>query len=277
MVIMRHPVALATALLLVAAQPCAAEAEVMSRGFVPLPFAVEGVKRTAALHVPPGYDASKTWPLIVYLHGGGGNGDRVDEAWARRHPIVRAAKEHPERFPALILVPRCPRGKIWAPLPPDPVQSAWRLRRHGRKPAPDAAAHVTAAIDAAVAAYAVDEDRITLTGHSMGGEGSTRYAALHPDRFAAVAPSAGSAVIVLDDAARLAQMGVWILQGENDRISTAALARRMVAAIRAAGGEPRYTEYKGAGHATAYRAYSDPKLIEWLLKQRKRRRPTTPH
>lgn len=275
MVVMRYAIALAALLLLVPARPCAAKDAKMSKGFVPLSFTVDGAKRTAGLHLPPGYDASRTWPLIVYLHGGGGNGDDVDAAWASRHPIVRAARGHPERFPALILVPRCPRGRIWAPVPPDPVQSAWRLRRHGRKPVPDAAAHVTAAIDAAVAAYAVDEDRITLTGHSMGGEGSTRYAALHPDRFAAVAPSAGSAVIVLADAPKLAQMGVWIFQGENDRISTAALAKRLVAAIRAAGGEPRYTEYKGVGHAAAHRAYSDPKVIEWLLKQKRRRRPAT--
>jgi predicted peptidase len=155
------------------------------------------------------------------------------------------------------------------------VQSAWRLRRHGREPAPDAEAHVTAAIDAAVQAYAVDEDRITLAGHSMGGEGSTRYAALHADRFAGVAPSAGSAVIVLHDAPKLARMGVWMFQGENDRISTAALARRLVAAIRAAGGEPRYTEYKGVGHNTAYRAYGDPKVIEWLLAQKRHQSPGT--
>ena len=79
-------------------------------------------------------------------------------------------------------------------------------------------------------------------------------------------------MIVLEDAPKLARMGVWILQGETDRISTAALARRLVAAIRAAGGEPRYTEYRGVGHGTAYRAYSDPKVIEWLLKQKRRRR-----
>ncbi|MBL7223154.1 MAG: dienelactone hydrolase family protein [Candidatus Brocadiae bacterium] len=276
MAIMRYAILLAALLLVVPARPCNAEDAKLSKGVVLLRFTVDGAKRTAGLHLPPGYDASRARPLIVYLHGAGGNGDDVDAAWASRHPIVRAAREHPERFPALILVPRCPRGRIWAPVPPDPVQSAWRLRRHGRKPAPDAAAHVTAAIDAAVAAYAVDEDRITLAGHSMGGEGSTRYAALHADRFAAVAPSAGSAVIVLEDAAKLARMGVWIFQGETDRISTAELAKRLVAAIRAAGGEPRYTEYRGLGHATAHRAYSDPKLIEWLLKQKRRRRSKTP-
>ncbi len=144
------------------------------------------------------------------------------------------------------------------------------MKRHGREPVADAEAHVTAAIDAAVAAYRVDVSRITATGHSMGGEGSPRYAALHADRIAGVAPSVGAAVIVLEDAPALAGMGVWIFQGENDRISTVASARRMVAAIREAGGDVRYTEYEGLGHATVYRSYSDASVIQWLLNQSKR-------
>lgn len=241
--------------------------------FVNLPFQVEGAQRTAALYVPPDYSERAAWPLIVYLHGGGGKGDNEGNAiseWLDRQPIARTVREHPEWFPALVLVPRCPEGKIWSPVPHDPVQSEWRLRRHGREAIPDAEAHVTAAIDAVSASYAVDADRITVAGHSMGGEGSTRYAAIHADRIAGVAPSAGSAVFVPEDAQALARIGVWIFQGENDRISTTALARRMVAAIRSAGGDPRYTEYEGVGHGTARLAFGDPRVIEWLLDQRQR-------
>ena len=245
---------------------------VQATGFVNLPFSVEGTDRTAALFVPPDYNESRAWPLIVYLHGGGGTGDNAGNAvnqWMDRQPIARAVRANPERFPALVVIPRCPEGKIWAPIPTDPLQSPWRLERHGREPAPDAEQHVTAAIDAVIAAYSVDPDRITLTGHSMGGEGSTRYAALHADRIAAVAPSAGSAVLVLEDAPVLAQIGVWIFQGETDPISTATLARRMVAAIRQAGGTVRYTEYEGVGHGTANRSYGNAEVIDWLLSQAK--------
>lgn len=241
-------------------------------GFVNLPFMVGGAQRTAALYVPPGYNKSREWPLIVYLHGGGGNGENAGNALTERlnrQSLVMAIREHPERFPALVVFPRCPRGKIWSPVPADPVQSEWRLRRHGREPIPDAEEHITAAIEAVIADFAVAEDRIILTGHSMGGEGSTRYAALHADRIAAVAPSAGSAVIVLEDASALAQMGVWLFQGETDNISTEPLARRMIDAIRAAGGEPRYTEYKGVGHGTAKLMYQDPEVIAWMLEQRR--------
>ena len=244
-----------------------------SGGFVNLPFQVEGSQRTAALYVPPDYSEGAAWPLIVYLHGGGGKGDNEGNAinqWLDRQPIAMTVRASPEWFPALVLVPRCPEGKVWSPVPRDPVQSEWRLDRHGREPIPDAEAHVTAAIEAVIASYAVDADRITVAGHSMGGEGSIRYAAIHADRIAGVAPSAGSAVAVLEDAPTLARIGVWIFQGENDRLSTVALARQMVAAIRSAGGDPRYTEYEGVGHATARLAFGDARVIEWLLAQRRR-------
>ena len=252
----------------------ATEDRAVETGFVNLPFMVGELKRTAALYVPNEYASSKRWPLIVYLHGGGGKGDNAGDALNPtlfRQGIVRAIQKHPGRFPALVVFPRCPEGKIWSPIPADPVQSAWRLQRHGRQPIPDAEDHITAVIETVVANFSVAEDQVILTGHSMGGEGSTRYAALHPERVAAVAPSAGSAVVVLEDAPILARIGVWLFQGENDSLSTAPLARRMIAAIRAAGGEPRYTEFEGVGHGMARLVYDDPEVIAWMLAQRRAR------
>lgn len=258
--------------LLLSVALCTAEDVSSSGSVVKLSFRVNDEMRTAALYVPPGYETSRDWPLVVYLHGGGGRGTNSGKparTRLRKGPIMGAVRQNNERFKALVLMPQCPEGKIWAPVPPDPIQSAWRLRRHGREPVPDAEAHVTEAIDATVKQYPVDEDRITLTGHSMGGEGTMRYAALHPNRFAAIAPSAGAAVIVPEDAPKLAGMGVWIFQGENDGVSSAALARRMVDAIRTAGGEVRYTEFKDANHGIAKRVYRDTELIDWLLKQKR--------
>ena len=181
----------------------AAAQEPSATGFVNFSFSADGMERTAGLYVPPDYDSSQEWPLIVFLHGGGGNGNNDGNALTERfyrQGLVRTIRNHPERFPALVAFPRCPEGRIWSPVPADPVQSDWRLELHGREPVPDAETHVTAVIDGIIADYAVDEDRVVITGYSMGGEGSIRYAALHPERIAAVAPAAGSAVIVLEDA-----------------------------------------------------------------------------
>ncbi len=43
----------------------------------------------------------------------------------------------------------------------------------------------------------------------------------------------------------------------------------MVAAIRASGGNPLYTEYAGVGHGMANRVYEDAEVIAWMLDQRR--------
>jgi hypothetical protein len=53
-------------------------------------------------------------------------------------------------------------------------------------------------------------------------------------------------------------------------MSTVALARRMAAAIRAAGGEMRSTEYQGKGHNIANYVYNDAEVIDWLLNLKRR-------
>ena len=250
---------------------CRGEDSQTKTGFINLPFTVDGQERTAALYVPEGYDKAKKWPLIIYLHGGGRGGDNKGDAvpWGKGNQIAKAIDQHPEWCPALVLIPRCPRGKIWAPGPKDPIQSRWRLRKHGKDPIPDAADHITAAIDETVARYTIDEARITMMGHSMGGYGTTLYAPLHADRIAAIAPSAGSAIIVPENAPILAKMGVWIFQGENDRISTAKLAQQMVEAIKKEGGDVRYAELKGVGHGSLGAMFKDDEVFKWLLSQKK--------
>ena len=240
-------------------------------GFVSLPFEIDGASRTAALYVPVGYDASEPWPLIVFLHGAGGTGDNGDNAvneWMGSQPIVRAIQADPDRFKSLVVLPRSPTGSIWMPLPADAEQSAWRQENVNQASA-NAEAHITAVIDATIAAFAVDEDRIVLTGQSMGGEGAVRYAALHSGRFAAVAPSAPFSAYFPSDVSALAELPVWIFQGEVDPISSPAYARRMVEAISAAGGTPKYTEYEGLGHRIPFLVYSDAQVIEWMLSQRR--------
>jgi predicted peptidase len=60
---------------------------------------------------------------------------------------------------------------------------------------------------------------------------------------------------------------IWVFYGEKD---APGCARTLVAAIRAAG-DPnvQYTEYPGVAHDSFDIAYEDPKVIEWLLAQKR--------
>jgi predicted peptidase len=43
----------------------------------------------------------------------------------------------------------------------------------------------------------------------------------------------------------------------------------MVAALKEAGGSPKYTEFKGVGHSSWGRTYDSSDTWDWLFKQKK--------
>lgn len=204
----------------------------------------EGGRGSAwVLYVPPGYDASRAWPLIVFLHGRGEEGtDGRAQVGVGLGPALR---RHPHRWPAVVAFPQ---------KPPD---------RHGWS---EYEPRILATIAAARHEARIDPDRITLTGVSMGGFGAWSMAPRHRDLFAAIAPVCGGGVPA--DAPALASLPIWAFHGTADPIVPVEHTLRMVDALRAAGGEPRLTLYDGVGHDSWTPAYDEPELPDWLLSHR---------
>jgi hypothetical protein len=42
----------------------------------------------------------------------------------------------------------------------------------------------------------------------------------------------------------------------------------MIAALRQAGGKPKYTEYPGVAHNSWFKAFAEPELLPWLFSQK---------
>ena len=104
----------------------------------------------------------------------------------------------------------------------------------------------------------------------MGGFGSWYAAAMPGSRFAAVAPVCGGGDP--DWANRYVGMPVWAFHGGEDRLVPASRSREIIEAIRAAGGEPKYTEYPAVGHDSWTQTYADDVFYNWLFAQRRRDR-----
>ncbi len=237
--------------------------------FTNLNFSVDGIDRTAAVYLPENYNANKKWPLLIYLHGGGNGGDNQGNAidWAKKQPISSIITQKP--LPAIVLIPRCPKGKIWAPVPKGTYQSAWRMSKFKDEIQPDASNHITKAIDSLFQTYSVDESKISLTGFSMGGEGTIRYGALHHQRFSALAPMAGSAIAIKTDAPKLAQLKIWMFQGAKDKLSTSKLGQKMSTWVKEAGGDIKYTEFENIAHNIPKKALAYEGMLNWLITQQK--------
>jgi predicted peptidase len=198
------------------------------------------------LDLPPAHEARRDWPLLVFLHGAGERGDDLD--LVRRYGPPRRLAEG-AAWPLVVASPQCPAGEIWSQHLPGLM--AW--------------------IDDLVARHGIDEDRVLLTGLSMGGMGACHLATAYPRRFAALAPVCGTATWALIPE-RIRHLPVWAFHGEDDAVVPADDSRAFVAALRAAGGDARLTLYPGVGHDAWTPAYADGELLDWLLAARRRLR-----
>ena len=192
------------------------------------------------LFLPQGYgrDLEKMWPLILFLHGAGERGDRLE--LVKKHGPPNLVEQQAD-FPFIVVSPQCPAGLWW----------------------PEKLDDLGALLDEVEARYAVDSRRIYLTGLSMGGYGTWSLAQDQPERFAAIVPICGGGSRAL--ARRLKDLPVWVFHGAKDKTVPLEESEKMVAAIKRAGGSPRLTIYPDAGHDSWTETYDNPELYEWLL------------
>ena len=103
--------------------------------------------------------------------------------------------------------------------------------------------------------FNVDEDRIYLTGHSMGGAGTYYLGAEHADLWAAVAPVAPAAMMMTETRAEVLQkiadadLPVMVVHGADDEVVNVSLSRdQWVPTLEELGIEHEYVEQPGITH-----------------------------
>lgn len=197
--------------------------------------------------LPKDYSADKDWPVILFLHGAGERGnDGRRQVSLGLGPVVR---QQAETFPAVVVFPQCEdlQGRYltgWLAGSPDAKRALAILEEVERD-------------------YSVDVQRRILTGWSMGGYGTWSIAAQEPKRWSAVLPLAGGGNI--ESAEQLKGTPIWAFHGENDGAIRPQQSRRMIAALREAGGNPRYTEIPGGDHEITTPVYGNENVIQWML------------
>jgi predicted peptidase len=120
-------------------------------------------------------------------------------------------------------------------------------------------------IDALQKEFSIDAKRLYVSGISMGGYATWDILCRKPEMFAAGIPICGGG----DEtkAAAMAKAPVWAFHSDDDNAVKVVRTRSMIQAMKDAGGNPKYTEYKGLGHNSWTKAYSEPELLPWLFAQ----------
>lgn len=147
---------------------------------------VDGMLRRALIHAPA-QPAAHPMPLVVVLHGGGGNAESMANAtgWARK----AAAENFITVFPqGLARDPSRPARFRGNP----PVWNDGSGRFYGERTGPSDVHFMASLLDEMNSCYAVDTRRVFFTGFSNGASMAFRIGAELPGRVAAIAPLAGA-------------------------------------------------------------------------------------
>ena len=207
------------------------------------------------LFKPEKYEAQKKYPLVLFLHGGVGVGSdnrRQFNGGNDVPPKALTASTNQLRYPCFIVAPQCSALEGWT-----------RIDRRLARPLN---LSVTL-LNTLQKEFSIDPDRLYVVGLSMGGGAVWDLVAKYPTMFAAAVPicSAGDP----SKASVLVQLPIWCFHGDADPLIPVDYARSMIAALRKAGGHPKYTEYPGVGHNSYVNAFKEPELLPWLFDQKR--------
>jgi len=206
------------------------------------------------VYVPKGYAASKATPLVIALHGLGGNEDGFFDNYQQLPPQLS------EKHGFLLAAPLGFRRDGFygsQMMSADPI--ARRRSEYSEK-------DVLEVLRLMKAAYHVDDSRIYLIGHSMGAIGTWALAAKYPQTWAALVTFAGTGAPTLADTMKAIPQ--FVVHGDADNTVNVSGSRNMVAALKKLNANVTYLEVPGGSHTDVV-VPNLPQAFEFLAAQRK--------
>lgn len=205
-----------------------------------------GIDLPYTLFIPSTYDPTKPAPLIVDLHG--------LNITPLQQILFDGTTDNAERFGYIVVAPMgLSLGGWWGSRATNVPQGA--APQTNPKTGAAYTGQELAELDAMTVLstvrqkYNVDNARIYLMGHSMGGQGTYYLGGAHNDIWAGLAPLAGAGGLATPEAAqRVKDIPMLIMHGEKDSIVAPDTSRRTALSLQAVGAHFLYLQQPGADH-----------------------------
>ncbi len=196
---------------------------------------IDDSEQPYALYLPDDFDPDRSYPLVVMLHGAMSNHRlALRRVFGKNNLPGETDAEASRYFPdwddvQYIVVAPYARGTMgYVGVPEEDVMRVIERTRQD---------------------FNIDENRIYLTGLSMGGGGALFIGLTRPGLFAAIAPVCPAPPPeVLNLLENALNIPVAIHQGGDDPVVTPAGTRKIVDELRNIGAQVEYNEYPGVLH-----------------------------
>jgi poly(3-hydroxybutyrate) depolymerase len=217
-----------------------------------------------ALYVPGGYDKERKVPLVIALHGLGGN----PQQFMRTRGLTQEAEK---------------RGYIVA-APMGYNERGWygqSVRFGAKKDEPEnlrelSEKDVMNVLGIVKKEYNVDPDRVYLMGHSMGGGGTLHLAIKYPDEWAALGPIAPAIFSHRPtEAEKIKHIPVIMVQGAKDTLVKPELVRPWADEMKKLEMKYDYIEVTDGDHGNVV-APNVPKIFDFFDKHKRKEKKPEP-
>ena len=219
---------------------------------------LDGTDQPYALYLPKALGART--PLVVALHG-----EESNQRLMLRRVFGRGNRPGETDLEATRFIPRLPEVDFIVACPF--IRGGWEYVGFAEN-------ELEAMLAEVYRRYAIDEDRVYLTGVSKGASGALWLALTHPDRWAAVAfvcPLPSPAAEAL--ASNAGPLSFRLFHGEDDRYVPAASSRAWHKRLVDQGTPVEYIEYPDVRHNAWDLAFRDAQIFEWFARHTRERRP----
>jgi len=190
---------------------------------------------TYSVKIPPAYNSSQSYPIFLFLHG-----EVFDSVFFNNFLTNNFHMPEDDKY----IIVR-----------PSKLESDWDPKK-----TLDVLEDVKSNLN-------VDDDRVYLTGLSMGGRGTFIVAAALPDYFAAIMPLSPhhQPYSYLPLAEEVAHLPIWMAHGTADNTSSYEMAAQMAENLTQLGANITFVSIIDGGHGGWFSIYIDPTPMEWIL------------
>lgn len=216
--------------------------------------------------LPQDFDASRKYPVLVFLHGSGERGSD-NQAQLTHGGRLFLKDDIRKNFPAIVVFPQCPSNSFWSNVEiKDPIgMRTFHFVKNG-KPT-EAMKMLMGLVDELSEGASVDKTRFYVGGLSMGGMGTFELLRRKPKVFAAAFAVCGGDHMA--NVKKYKHIPLWVFHGAKDDVVPPENSEKVVAKLKSLGGDVKFTLYPEADHNSWDKAFAEPELLPWLFSHKR--------
>jgi len=216
---------------------------------------------------PEGFDKTKKYPLVLFLHGAGERGNDNEKQLTHGAKLF-LADENRKQYPAIVIFPQCPAESFWSTVKIDNTKTPREFTfDYTRKPNVPLVSAIEV-VKQVMTAGSVDKKRVYIAGLSMGGMGTFEALYHYPKMFAAALPICGGGDATHYDK-RIKKTSFWVFHGAVDAVVDVKYSRQMVERLKQLKADVRYSEYPDVNHNSWDNAFAEPDFMKWMFDHKK--------